>query len=136
LSSAAESKAALYSSSYKYKGRILLVDDEVDVARSFSLAFQKDGFIVDTYNDPIKALSNFKTDLYDIVLLDIRLPNMDGFELYEKIRNIDKRVKVCFMSAFPMNYLALREQGLQIECIISKPIRIKDLVRGINAELV
>jgi two-component system, OmpR family, response regulator ChvI len=61
---------------------------------------------------------------------------MDGFELYEKIRNIDRRVKVCFMSAFPMNYLALREQGLQIECIISKPIRIKDMVRRINTELV
>jgi DNA-binding response OmpR family regulator len=62
----------------------LLVDDEVDVAQSFSLAFQKDGFIVDTYNDPVKALSNFKTDLSDLVLLDIRLPNIDGFELYEK----------------------------------------------------
>jgi DNA-binding response OmpR family regulator len=67
LSSAAESRTALYSPSYKYKGRILLVDDEVDVAQSFSLAFQKDGFIVDTYNDPVKALSNFKTDLYDLV---------------------------------------------------------------------
>jgi DNA-binding response OmpR family regulator len=78
LSSAAQSKAALYSSSYKYKGRILLVDD---IAQSFFLAFQKNGFIVDTYNDPIKALSNFKTDLYDIVLIDIRLPNMDGFAL-------------------------------------------------------
>lgn len=110
----------------------MLVDDEVDVAQSFSLAFQKDGFNVDTYNDPVKA--NFKTDLYDLVLLDIRLPNMDGFELYEKIRDIDRRVKVCVMSA--MNYLALREQGLQIECIISKPIWIKDRVRRINAELV
>jgi two-component system, OmpR family, response regulator ChvI len=118
-----------------YKGRILLVDNEVDVAQSFSLAFQKDGFIVDTYNDPVKALSNFKTDLSDLVLLDIRLPNIDGFELYEKIRNIDRRVKVCFMSAFPMNYVALREQGLQIECIISKPIGIKDMVRRINTEL-
>ena len=136
MSSAAESKAALYSSSYICKGRILLVDDEVDVAQSFSLTFQKDGFIVDTYNDPVKALSNFKTDLYDLVLLlDIRLPNMDGFELYEKIRNVDRRVRVCFMSAFRMNYLALREQGLQIECIISKPIRIKDMARKINAEL-
>jgi DNA-binding response OmpR family regulator len=114
----------------------LLVAEEVDVAQSFSLAFQKDGFIVDTYNDPVKALSNFKTDLYDLVLLDIRLPNMDGFELYEKIRDIDRRVKVCFMNAFSMNYLALREQGLKIECIISKPIRIKDMVRRINAELV
>jgi DNA-binding response OmpR family regulator len=112
----------------------LLVDDEVDVAQSFSLAFQKDGFNVDTYNDPVKA--NFKTDLYDLVLLDIRLPNMDGFELYEKIRDIDRRVKVWVMSAFPMNCLALREQGLQIECIISKPTWIKDRVRRINAELV
>ena len=136
MSSAAESRTALYSPSYKYKGRILLVDDEVDIAQSFSLAFQKDGFIVDTYNDPVKALSNFKTDLYDLVLLDIRLPNMDGFELCEKIKYIDRRVKVCFMSAFPMNYLALREQGLQIECIISKPIGIKYMVRRINAELV
>jgi two-component system, OmpR family, response regulator ChvI len=70
----------------------LLVAEEVDVAQSFSLAFQKDGFIVDTYNDPVKALSNSKTDLSDLVLLDIRLPTIDGFELYKKIRNIDRRV--------------------------------------------
>jgi DNA-binding response OmpR family regulator len=108
------------SSSHECKGRILLVDYEVDIAQSFSIAIHKDGFIVDTYNDPLIALSNFKTDLYDLVLLDIRLPNMDGFELYDKSRDMDKRVKVCFINGYQMNYLALREQELDIDCFISK----------------
>lgn len=123
------------SSSREYKGRILLVDDEEDIAQSFSLAIQKDGFIVDTYNDPLTVLSNFKTDLYDLVLLDIKLPNMDGFELYDKIRAMDKKVKVCFISGYQINYLALREQGLEIDCFISKPVKIEDLLKRINAEL-
>jgi DNA-binding response OmpR family regulator len=125
----------LTSSPDQYKGRILLVDDDVDITHSFSLALQKDGFIVDTYNDPLIALGDFKADLYDLVLLDIKLPKMDGFELYDKIREIDRRVKVCFISGYQMNYLALREQGLQIDCFISKPIKIEDLLRRINAEL-
>lgn len=128
-------KSNMNSSSHEYKGRILLVDDEEDIAQSFSLAIQKDGFIVDTYNDPLIVLSNFKTDLYDLILLDIKLPNMDGFELYDKIRDMDKRVKVCFISGYQMNYLALREQGLEIDCFISKPVKIEDLLKRINAEL-
>jgi two-component system, OmpR family, response regulator ChvI len=128
-------KEALTSSPDQYKGRILLVDDDVDITHSFSLALQKDGFIVDTYNDPLIALGVFKADLYDLVLLDIKLPKMDGFELYDKIREIDRRVKVCFISGYQMNYLALREQGLQIDCFISKPIKIEDLLKKINAEL-
>jgi DNA-binding response OmpR family regulator len=119
----------------QYKGRILLVDDDVDITHSFSLALQKDGFIVDTYNDPLMALGDFKGDLYDLVLLDIKLPKMDGFELYDRIREIDRRVKVCFISGYQMNYLAIREQGLQIDCFIPKPIKIEDLLRRINAEL-
>ena len=123
------------SSPDHYKGRILLVDDDFDITHSFSLALQKDGFIVDTYNDPLIALGDFKGDLYDLVLLDIKLPNMDGFELYDKIREIDRRVKVCFISGYQMNYLALREQGLQIDCFISKQIKIEDFLRRINEEL-
>jgi DNA-binding response OmpR family regulator len=128
-------KEALTLSPDQYKGRILLVDDDVDITHSFALALQKDGFIVDTYTDPLIALGDFKGDLYDLVLLDIKLPNMDGFELYDKIREIDRRVKVCFISGYQMNYLALREQGLQIDCFISKPIKIEDLLRRINAEI-
>lgn len=134
ISICSDIKSNMNSSSHEYKGRILLVEDE-DIAQSFSLAIQKDGFIVDTYNDPLIVLSNFKTDLYDLILLDIKLPNMDGFELYDKIRDMDKRVKVCFISGYQMNYLALREQGLEIDCFIPKPVKIEDLLKRINAEL-
>jgi DNA-binding response OmpR family regulator len=128
-------KENLASSQKQCKGRILLVDDDVGITRSFALALRKDRFIVDTYNDSLIALGDFKADLYDLVLLDIKLPKMDGFELYDKIREIDRRVKVCFISGYQMNYLALREQGLQIDCFISKPVKIEDLLRRINAEL-
>ena len=128
-------KETLTSSPDSIKGRILIVDDEKDIAKSFTLALERDGFIVDMYNDPIIALRDFKSDLYDLLLLDIKLPNMDGFELYDKIREIDKRVKVCFISGYQMNFMALREQGLQTDCFISKPIELDNLVRRINAEL-
>ena len=100
-SSAASSYSSLSSSSTppnECKGRILIVEDEPDIAQSFALALEYDGFIVDIYHDPLIALSKFKTDLYDLLLLDIRLPNMDGFELYDKIRNMDKRIKVCLLA--------------------------------------
>ena len=139
-SSSASSYSSLSSSSIppnKYKGRILIVDDEPEIVQLFALALEDDGFIVDTYNDPLIALSKFKIDLYDLLLVDIRLPNMDGFELYGKIRNMDKRIKVCFISAYQMNYLALRDQysGLETDCFIPKPVKIEDLIKRVNAEL-
>ena len=113
------------------------MDDEPEIAQLFALALEDKGFIVDIYHDPLIALSKFKTDLYDLLLLDIRLPNMDGFELYDKIRNMDKRIKVCFISAYQMNYLALRDQypELEIDCFIPKPVKIEDLVKRVNEEL-
>ena len=143
-SSSASSSAASYSSlssssipPNKYKGRILIVDDEPEIAQLFALALEDDGFIVDIYHDPLIALSKFKTDLYDLVLLDIKLPNMDGFELYDKIRNMDKRIKVCFISAYQLNYLALRDQysGLETDCFIPKPVKVEDLKKRVTAEL-
>jgi two-component system, OmpR family, response regulator ChvI len=69
------------------KNRILIVDDEVDITLSFSLALEDSGsFEVDTYNDPLVALSNYRPNSYDLLLLDIKMPNMNGFELYDKIK--------------------------------------------------
>ena len=74
------------------KKRVLIVDDEPDVTETFKLGLEESGFSVDTFNDPQMALSNFKPDTYDILLIDIKMPTMNGFELYGKIRNIDSRV--------------------------------------------
>jgi two-component system, OmpR family, response regulator ChvI len=69
------------------KKRLLIVDDEADITNSFSLALEDSGlFVVDTYNDPLVALSNYRPNSYDLLLLDIKMPNMNGFELYDKIK--------------------------------------------------
>ena len=125
------------------KKRILIVDDEVDITLSFSLALEDSGlFEVDTYNDPLVALSNYRPNSYDLLLLDIKMPNMNGFELYDKIKRIDNKVKVCFISAYDVDYKALREQfpSLEIDCllpmdIMRKPIEIRKLIKRIEVEL-
>jgi DNA-binding response OmpR family regulator len=125
------------------KKRILIVDDEVDITLSFSLALEDSGlFEVDTYNDPLVALSNFRPNSYDLLLLDIKMPNMNGFELYDKIKRLDNKVKACFISAYDVDYNALREQfpSLEIDCllpmdIMRKPIEIRKLIKRIEVEL-
>jgi DNA-binding response OmpR family regulator len=125
------------------KKRILVVDDEVDITLSFSLALEDSGlFEVDTYNDPLVALSNYRPNSYDLLLLDIKMPNMNGFELYDKIKRIDNKVKVCFISAYDVDYNAMREQfpSLEIDCllpmdIMRKPIEIRKLIKRIEVEL-
>jgi two-component system catabolic regulation response regulator CreB/two-component system response regulator ChvI len=78
------------------KNRILLVDDEQDITFAFRIGLEDNGFIVDTFNDPQEALSNFKAGLYDLLLIDVKMPKMNGFELYRDIEKIDNKAKVCF----------------------------------------
>lgn len=111
---------------------ILLVDDETDIALAFTLGLESYGFLVDAYTSSIKALANFKSDFYKLALLDIKIPEMDGIALYEKIREKDKKIKICFISAYDVNYHIVKEYS---ECIIKKPITIEDLVKKINTEM-
>ncbi len=120
------------------KSRILAVDDNPDITFTIKLGLEASGtFEVHTFNDPEVALSNFKPGLYDLALLDMRMPKMYGHELYDKMKKLDGRLKVCFMTATYQNYEALRAAfpTIEIECYIQKPVEIKDLVRRINAEL-
>ncbi len=121
----------------KTKRRILVVDDESDITFTLKRGLENSGmFEVDTFNDPQEALSSFKPDYYDFLLLDIRMPHMRGYELYDNIKKIDSKVKSCFISAYEINYQALREQfpTLEMECY-AKPIEINELIRKINEEL-
>ena len=120
------------------KRRILAVDDTPDITLTVKLGLEASGlFEVDTFNDPELALSSFRPGLYDLALLDMRMPKMYGHELYDKMKKLDGRLKVCFMTATYQNYEALRAAfpTIEIECYIQKPVEIKDLVRRINAEL-
>jgi CheY-like chemotaxis protein len=119
------------------KKRILVVDDEPDITFTLKEGLEKSGlFDVETFTDPSSALSNFKSGYYDFLLIDIRMPKIDGYELYDKIRAIDARVKACFISAYNVNYKALREQfpTIKMECY-AKPLEIDELIRKITDEL-
>jgi two-component system, OmpR family, response regulator ChvI len=119
------------------KGSILIVDDEIDITLAFKKGLESNGFTVDIYNDPVTALLNFKSDFYDLILVDVRMPKMNGFELYQEIEKVDKKSKVCFITAFEVYYHALREifPTLEVSCFIRKPIEIDDLVKRINSEI-
>jgi DNA-binding response OmpR family regulator len=112
--------------------KILLVDDEADIALALSLGLESNGFSVDTFTSSITALANFKSDFYKLALLDIKIPEMDGIELYKKIRDKDKKIKVCFVSAYDVDYHTVKEYST---CIIKKPITLEDLLKRINTEL-
>jgi CheY-like chemotaxis protein len=130
----------------RYWRRILIVDDEVDVATTFKTGIEDSNNYNDsdkrievyTSNNPVTALSEFKPNFYDLLLVDINMPHMNGFELSKRILAIDINIKVCFMScAEKINYEALREisPALSLGCIIRKPVSMDYLVKRIRAEL-
>ena len=121
------------------------MDDDPDITFTFKKAFEeanrisdnKISFHVNAYNDSLVALSEFKPDFYDLLLIDINMPKMNGFDLYAKVLDVDVNPRVCFMSSELINQEALREQhpSLSIGCFIRKPITIDNLVRRVKAEL-
>jgi DNA-binding response OmpR family regulator len=120
----------------KKGNKILLVDDEPDITMSFEATLQNAGFIVHTYQDPLIALSKFKPSYYDLVILDIKMPKMNGFKLYAEIQKIDNKVKVCFVTAGELFYDQVREEEeqyckLDTERFLQKPISNTDLVNRI-----
>jgi DNA-binding response OmpR family regulator len=125
--------------------RILIVDDESDVTITFKEGIEYSNNNIDankrievcTSNDPLVTLSEFKPNFYDLLLVDINMPHMNGFELCEKLFAIDINVKVCFMSSGEINREALREiyPTRQEGCFIRKPVTIDYLVNRIRTEL-
>jgi two-component SAPR family response regulator len=125
--------------------RILIVDDDADVTITFKVGIEDSNNSADvnkrievyTSNDPVLALSEFKPHFYDLLLVDINMPHMNGFELSEKILDIDINVKICFMSSAEINLEALREiyPSLSLGCFIRKPVTIDYLVKRIMSEL-
>jgi two-component system, OmpR family, response regulator ChvI len=116
----------------------LIVDDEPDNCTIFKIALEDDGFEVDTFNDSTAALSAFKPHYYDALIFDIRMPIMNGYELYEKVKSIDNKVKVCFLTAYSEHYTEefrtryASSSSLSNITFIRKPIMLDDLVKKVN----
>ena len=130
-----ESKALV---SQGTKRRILVVDDELDITLTLQAGLEDGGFDVDAFNDPEMALSSYKPGLYDLVLIDIMMPKMDGFALYERIKTVDPGGKVCFLTAGEMYSEEIREEEhstLNKDLFLQKPISNDDLIREINKKI-
>ena len=110
---------------------VLIVDDEPDVKLALKIALEENGFEVDAFDDPVMALDNFRKGVYDLLILDIKMPKMHGFELYREIRKIDSQVKICFLTAGEMYYGAYADIFNENQ-FIRKPIENKELVNKVN----
>jgi CheY-like chemotaxis protein len=128
------------------KKRVLVVDDEVDITTIFKVALEKINLQVDVYNDPLLALTDYKAGMYDLLLFDIRMPGMNGFELYSKIKDIEeeeKKVKngkprVCFITAYEEFRSEFKETFPiveEVDCFLRKPIPMPDLVKAVKSQL-
>ena len=121
------------------KRRILVVDNEPDITTTLQIGLEAGGFYVDTFTDPELVLSNFKAGLYDFVLVDIIMPKIDGFELYERLKKVDPDVKVCFLTASEMYHEKIRRAkyyALNKDLFLQKPISTSDLIREINKKII
>jgi DNA-binding response OmpR family regulator len=114
--------------------RILVVDDEPDINTTLEKALEQNGFKVDSYECPLVALENFKPHYYDLVILDIKMPEMNGFSFYREIKKLDKNVRICFLTAGEMYYGVYSDifSSLPANCFIRKPIGNEDLIKRVN----
>jgi signal transduction histidine kinase/CheY-like chemotaxis protein len=118
-------------SKYNDIKKILLVDDDHDINVTLKKVLEEKGYIVNTFSNPLNALKEYKNDIYDLIILDIKMPNMNGFELYSEIRRLDSKVKVCFLTAGEINLEDNREI-ISNNFFLRKPIENNALLEAIE----
>lgn len=113
---------------------VLIVDDEHDVANALRAGLSMNGFSVDVFYDPVKALANFQRSKYDLLISDIKMPKMNGFELVYEMKKIDPDLQVIFLTGYVdlMKEVNRLFNRLNVRDVIQKPIGITELVRRIN----
>ena len=116
----------------------MIVEDDQDIAQLFAITLQDNGFAVDVFNDPLSALSNYKVGNYDLLLLDIRMPTMNGFELYQKINQIDEKAQACFITAYEESlndFKKLYPNLEEVDRFVTKPVEMQNLVKIVKSKV-
>ena len=116
--------------------RIMIIDDDIDITNLFSIFLEYNGYSVDAYTNPMEAINKFRKNSHDLIILDLKMPNMDGITLYHKIKEMDNNVIICFTTA-DINYIKQLQKGIiDIEKIVlDKPVLLKDLKNKIDSLL-
>jgi len=117
--------------------KVAIVDDEVDITTVLKKGLEQNGFSVDAFNDPHEALASFNPNHYDLMIIDIRMPKLNGFDLYREIRKKDNKIKVCFLTAFEIYYEEFRKMfpTIDVRAFVRKPVSISALVKQVNTTI-
>jgi CheY-like chemotaxis protein len=121
------------------KKKILVVNDEPDVASMLKMTLERAGFRVDTFNDPVLALKNYKPHMYDLVILDVIMPEMGGLELYTQLKKKDSRINICFLTASSEPYreelLKERYHQLDKDLFLEMPLPTSEIIREVKKRM-
>ena len=111
----------------------MIIDDDEDINNLFKIYLESNGYIVNAYNNPVEACNNFRQNSHDLIVLDLKMPTMDGITLYHKIKEMDNNVIICFTTA-DISYIKQLQKGIiDIEKIVLyKPVLLKDLKNKID----
>ena len=114
----------------------MIIDDDKDITDLFAIYLESNGYNVDAYTNPIQAINNFRKNSHDLIILDLKMPKMDGMTLYHKIKEIDNNIIICLTTA-DLNYIQQLQKGIiDIEKIVLyKPVLLKDLKNKIDSLL-
>ena len=114
--------------------KIMIIDDDKDITNLFAIFLESNGYIVDAYTNPVEAFNNFSKNSHNLIILDLKMPKMDGMTIYHKIKEIDNNIIICFTTAADINYIEdLRKGIIDIDKIVLyKPVLLKDLKNKIG----
>ena len=127
------------SSHQDLKKNILIVDDEPDMTRMLKMSLKREGLLIDAFNDPVLARENFEPNIYDLVILDVRMPKMDGFDLHSKLKKIDHNIKICFLTASTETYreelIKQKHHKIDKKLFWEMPLPIKEIISRIKKQI-
>ena len=114
----------------------MIIDDDKDITNLFAIFLEYNGYIVDAYTNPFEGFNNFRKNSHDLIILDLKMPQMDGMAFYKKIKEIDDKVIICFTTA-DKNYIQELEKGIldYEKIVIYKPILLRELKNKIDSLL-
>jgi len=107
------------------------VDDELDICLVLKIVLEKTGFLVDYFYNPVRAIDEFKSNFYDLIILDVQMPNINGLQLYREIKKRDEKVKICFLTASE-SIFDIADKFSPVYTFIKKPIGNEELVIAVN----
>jgi CheY-like chemotaxis protein len=115
--------------------RILIIDDEADISSGIQRGLENAGFFAEVFNDPFQVIAHYKPGSYDLVIMDVKMPKINGFELYRELKKVDDKIKVCFLTAFEMYYEEFKTvfPDMDVKSFIKKPISLQELTDTIRS---